>query len=167
MSESDNKKNRRPLKNLPPDRFQPKMLVFWLLLVAAVLALLYYSPGMSSTPEILTIQAVVERAEEGNINKDPNRPPMVRPDPSGGARDWTTITGESRPNANTPYRPFRAAGRVTEATHERLGKTKIFAEQPSQTLVTSILAQVIPFVVENSPTITVNPVNPVKKGAAP
>jgi cell division protease FtsH len=49
MSDSDNKKSRRPLKNLPPDRFQPKMLIFWLALVAAVLALLYYTPGMSRT----------------------------------------------------------------------------------------------------------------------
>ncbi len=147
MSESDNKKTRRPLKNLPPDRFQPKMLIFWLLLVAAVLALLYYSPGMNSTPETLTIEDVVERAEAGNINRDPNRQAVLRPDPSGGARDWATITGESRRDATSPYRQFRAAGRVTESTHERLSKTKIFTEQPTQTLVTSILAQVIPFVI--------------------
>jgi hypothetical protein len=40
MSDSENKKPRRSLNNLPPDRFQPKMLLFWLALVAAVLALL-------------------------------------------------------------------------------------------------------------------------------
>ena len=67
MSESDNKKARRPLKNLPPDRFQPKMLIFWLALVAAVLALLYYTPGMSSQPDNLTIQDVVERAESLSV----------------------------------------------------------------------------------------------------
>src|SRR4051812_33550503 len=147
MAEPENKKARRPLKNLPPDRFQPKMLIFWLALVAAVLALLYYTPGMSSTPEILTIQDVVERAEAGNINRDPNKAAVIRPDPSGGARDWSTILGESRRDATSPFKPFRAAGRVTEATHERLGKTKLFAEQPTQTLLTSIAAQVIPFVI--------------------
>ena len=147
MPDSDNKKNRRPLKNLPPDRFQPKMLIFWLALVAAVLALLYYTPGMSSQPELLTIQDVVERAEAGNVDRDPNHQALIRPDPSGGARDWSTIVGWSRRDANSPYKPFRAAGRVTEATHERLGKTKIFAEQPTQTLLTSIAAQVIPFVI--------------------
>jgi cell division protease FtsH len=146
MPESDNKKSRRPLKNLPPDRFQPKMLIFWLLLVAAVLALLYYTPGMSSTPEVLTIQDVLERAEAGNISREPSKQAVIRPDPSGG-RDWSTITGESRRDAAAAFKPFRAAGRVTEATHERLGKTKIFSEQPTQTLVTSILAQVIPFVI--------------------
>src|SRR5688500_18386771 len=113
MPDSDNKKNRRPLKNLPPDRFQPKMLIFWLALVAAVLALLYYTPGMSSQPELLTVQDVVERAEAGNIEtKDPNHPALIRPDPSGGARDWSTIVGWSRRDASSPYKPFRAAGRV-------------------------------------------------------
>src|SRR5215207_10935241 len=146
MPESDTKKSRRPLKNLPPDRFQPKMLIFWLALVAAVLALLYYTPGMSSQPDSLTIQDVVERAEAKNIEANPNQPAIIRPDLSGG-RDWHTITGYSRKDEGSAFRPFRAAGRVTEAMHERLGKTKIFAEQPTQTLLTSIAAQVIPFVI--------------------
>src|SRR4051812_45489624 len=146
MAEPENKKARRPLKNLPPDRFQPKMLIFWLALVAAVLALLYYTPGMSSTPEILTIQEVVARAEAGNINRDPNKAAIIQPDPSGG-RDWVTIMGESRRDASSPFKPFRAAGRDTEATHERLTKTNLFAERPTQTLLTSIAAQVIPFVI--------------------
>ncbi len=146
MSEPENKKSRRPLKNLPPDRFQPKMLIFWLALVAAVLALLYITPSMSTTPEILTIQDVVERAEAGNINREPAKAAVIRPDPSGG-RDWSAIVGESRRDAAGAWKPFRAAGRVTELTHERLSKTKAFSEQPTQTLVTSILAQVIPFVI--------------------
>jgi cell division protease FtsH len=36
---------------------------------------------------------------------------------------------------------------VTETTHERLSKSKVFAEQPTQTLLTSIAAQVIPFII--------------------
>src|ERR1043165_4999324 len=107
MSESENKKSRRPQKSLPPDRFQPKMLIFWLALVAAVLALLYYTPGMSSQPEPLTIQDVVERAEAKNIEVNPNQPATIRPDLSGG-RDWHTITGKSRKDESSPYRPFRA-----------------------------------------------------------
>jgi cell division protease FtsH len=146
MPDSDNKKPRRALKNLPPDRFQPKMLIFWLALVAAVLALLYYTPGMANTPDNLTIQDVVERAESGNIK--PAQPaPVIRPDPGSG-RDWHVITGESRKDATAPaFRPFRASGRLTDASMERLQKTKIFVEQPSQTLLTSIAAQVVPFVI--------------------
>ncbi|MEN9633339.1 MAG: hypothetical protein RL077_1743 [Verrucomicrobiota bacterium] len=145
MSETETKKSRRPLKNPPPDRFQPKMLIFWLALVAAVLALLYYTPSTSSAPDILTIQDVVERAEAGNINREPAKAAVLRPDPSGG-RDWSAIVGESRRDSTSAWKPFRAAGRVTEHTHERLSKSKAFAEQPTQTMMTSILAQIIPFV---------------------
>ncbi|HEY1107556.1 MAG TPA: ATP-dependent zinc metalloprotease FtsH [Opitutaceae bacterium] len=143
MSEPDNKKARRPLKSLPPDRFQPKMLIFWLALVAAVLALLWYPNTMNSTTDVLTIQEVVERAEAGNI-KQPGG--VIRPD-LGGGRDWHTVVGESRKDASAPYKSFRAAGRVTDENMMRLQKTKIFSEQPSQTLLTTIAAQVIPFVI--------------------
>jgi len=144
MSDSENKKSRRPLKSLPPDRFQPKMLIFWLALVAAVLALLYYTPGMSTQPESLTIQDVVERAESKNIQSNP--PAIIRPDLSGG-RDWHSITGSSRKDESGTFRPFRAAGRVTDENMMRLQKSKLFIEQPTQTLLTTIAAQVIPFVI--------------------
>lgn len=142
MSEPESKKNRRPLKNLPPDRFQPKMLIFWLALVGAVLALLYYTPSMSTTPELLAIQDVVDRAEANNIKPGS----VVRPDPSGG-RDWVAVIGESRKDATTPFKPFRAAGRMTDANMMRIQQSKLFVEQPTQTLLTSIAAQVIPFVI--------------------
>ncbi|MFZ9746916.1 MAG: ATP-dependent zinc metalloprotease FtsH [Opitutaceae bacterium] len=146
MSDSDSKKPRRPLKNLPPERFQPKMLFFWLLLAAAVVALLMLPNQTGSAPEALTVQEVVERAENNLINREPGKAAVIRSDPSGG-RDWMVIVGQSRKDANAPWRDFRAAGRVTEATHERLSKSKVFAEQPTQTLLTSIAAQVIPFVI--------------------
>jgi len=146
MSDSDSKKPRRPLKNLPPERFQPKMLFFWLALAAAVVALLMLPNQTGSTPESLTIQEVVERAENNLINREPGKAAVIRSDPSGG-RDWMVVVGQSRKDANAPWRDFRAAGRVTEATHERLSKSKVFAEQPTQTLLTSIAAQVIPFVI--------------------
>ncbi|MBM3842902.1 MAG: ATP-dependent zinc metalloprotease FtsH [Verrucomicrobia bacterium] len=146
MSDSDSKKPRRPLKNLPPERFQPKMLFFWLALAAAVVALLMLPNQTGSTPESLTIQEVVERSENNLINREPGKAAVIRSDPSGG-RDWMVIVGQSRKDANAPWRDFRAAGRVTEATHERLSKSKVFAEQPTQTLLTSIAAQVIPFII--------------------
>ena len=146
MPEPENKKSRRALKNLPPERFQPKMLFFWLALVAAVLALLWLPGQTATSPDIILIQDVVERAEAGNINRDPAKASVIRSDPSGG-RDWMTIEGESRRDADSPYKRYRATGRVTEAMHERMGKTKMFVEQPTQTLLTSIAAQVIPFVI--------------------
>ena len=73
MSEPDNKKTRRTLKNLPPDRFQPKMLLFWLALVAAVIALLVFPHGSLTTPETLTIQEVVDRAEARDVDRKSTR----------------------------------------------------------------------------------------------
>src|SRR5687767_3546859 len=104
MPETENKKSRRPLKNLPPDRWQPKMLLFWFALVGAVLALLWASPPMTGSPEILTIQDVVERAEAGNIqaSKKSGEIPTIQPDVAGG-RDRFDIRGYSRKTATDPY----------------------------------------------------------------
>lgn len=146
MSEPDNKKPRRGLKNLPPDRFQPKMLIFWLVLVAAVLALLIYTPPIMTSPETLTVQEVLARAQAGNINREQNKTAIIRPDPSSG-RDWMVITGESRKDPAAQWKPFRVADRVTDGTYEQLTKTSAFQPQPTQTLLTSIAAQVIPFVI--------------------
>src|SRR5882757_9128708 len=100
MSEPDNKKTRRALKNLPPDRFQPKMLLFWLALVAAVIALLAFGPNMTTQQEMLSVQEVVDRAEAGNIrHDDPAKVAIIRPDPSGGSKDWVNIVGYSRREA--------------------------------------------------------------------
>ncbi len=145
MSEPDSKKARRPLKNLPPDRFQPKMLIFWLVLVAAVLALLFTTTGASNQPEMLTIQDVVERAETKNIKIDSGAPAAIRPDLSGG-RDGYAITGSSRKDADSPFKPFRASGRITDANMERLQKSKAFVEQPSQTMLTSFMFNLLPIV---------------------
>lgn len=55
------------------------------------------------------------------------------------------ITGESRKDVNSAFKPFRAAGRVTDSSMERLQKSKLFSEQPTTTVLASIAAQVIPF----------------------
>ncbi|MBI5768239.1 MAG: ATP-dependent zinc metalloprotease FtsH [Verrucomicrobia bacterium] len=148
MSDSENKKTRRSLKNLPPDRFQPKMLLFWLALVAAVVALLYFPKTSMPTVETLTIQDVVERAEGGNVRTGGAKddPAVIQPDPSGG-RDWVIIKGYSRKDATAQWAPFRASGRLTDASMERLQKSKLFTEQPQQTILSAIAVQVIPFVI--------------------
>ncbi len=148
MSEPDNKKTRRSLKNLPPDRFQPKMLLFWLALVAAVIALLTFGPGMTTPQDTLQIQEVVDRAEAGNIQHDEAaKIAIIRPDPGGGSKDWVNIAGWSRRDGKEKFTPFHAAGRLTDVMQERLMKTKSFVEQPSTTLLSAIAQQVIPFVI--------------------
>jgi cell division protease FtsH len=146
MSETENKKKRRPLKNLPPDRFQPKVMLIWVSIVAALVLLLLWTPGRLSSPVNLKIQQVVEMAEKGGIREG-----VIRPDATGG-RDWATITGELKepmaPQASSekPVTNFRSAGRLTDANMERLQKAEVFVEQPATTVWTQILAQLIPFV---------------------
>ncbi|QYM80403.1 ATP-dependent zinc metalloprotease FtsH [Horticoccus luteus] len=147
MPEVDNKKKRRPLKNLPPDRFQPKVLFIWFAIFVAAMALLYWTPGRMTSPATLKIQQVVELAEGGKIKEG-----VIRPDASGG-RDWAVVTGELKesipeaPGSSTMTKQFRAAGRLTDSNMERLQKAQVFAEQPATTLLTQIAAQVVPFLI--------------------
>src|SRR6266542_2256449 len=146
MSDLDNKKKRRPLKSLPPDRFQPKVLIFFLALFLAALALLFLSPTRLSSPASLKMQQVVELAEKGKIKEG-----IIHPDASGG-RDWVQVTGETSKDTvlqsdRGETNQFRAAGRLTDSNLERLQKSKLFVEQPSTTLLSAIAQQVIPFVI--------------------
>ena len=145
MSELDNKKKRRPLKSLPPDRFQPKVLIFFLVLFLSALALLFLSPKRLTSPANLKIQGVVELAEQGKIKEG-----VIRTDSSGG-RDWVVVTGKTtEPNLESDRGltdEFRAAGRLTDSNVERLQKSQAFVEQPATTLFAQIAAQVVPFLI--------------------
>lgn len=143
MSDNRNDKKRRPLKNLPPERFQPKVLLIWLSILAVVL-MLFYLPGGKMTPVTeLRMQEVVERAEKGEVQDG-----MMKPDASSGSRDSYVVTGTlkaANPQTGAPT-AFRAAGRLTESNYERLQKA-LFKEQPASNLLTNVASQVVPFVV--------------------
>ncbi len=62
MPDPKNDTKRRPLKNLPPDRFPLKVSLIWLSILAAVLLLFYFSPARSVAPANLKIQQVIEMA---------------------------------------------------------------------------------------------------------
>jgi len=147
MPDPENKKPpRRQLKTLPPDRFQPKALIFWLALFAGVVALYYWSPGVAVAPARLTIWDVVQRAEKGGIKEG-----VIQRDPSEGP-SWVVITGDlteaTLPNDHgVKTTSFRADGTLTDSNLERLQKTNKFVESPATTLFKQIAVQVIPFVV--------------------
>ncbi|KXU36577.1 cell division protein FtsH [Cephaloticoccus primus] len=146
MPDSDNKKSRKPLKNLPQDRFQPRVLFIWLLVGLALTSLLMWSPGRLGAPITLKIQQVVELAESDAIKQG-----VIKPDLSGGP-DWALVTGELRepvpvrPDSEQMTRSFRSAGRLTDSNMERLQRSQRFVEQPATTMWTQIMANVIPFV---------------------
>src|SRR5580698_2136722 len=88
MPDTETKKPRRQLKNIPPDRFQPKVLIFWIALALAVVSLLFWSPGITVSPASLTIYEVVTHAEAGDIKTG-----VIMPDTTAGT-NWDIITGE-------------------------------------------------------------------------
>jgi cell division protease FtsH len=145
MPENENKSKRRPLKNLPPDRFQPKVWLIWLSILAILVLVLRFNPGRINSPATLKIQEVVDYAAANKIAEG-----SIRPDPSGG-RDWEVITGEMKEplllGDSGKTKSFRAAGRLTDANMEILQKSKVFTEVSATNFVAQILTQVLPFVI--------------------
>ncbi len=145
MSEDSSKPKRRPLKNLPPDGFQPKILLIWLAIIGAIVALFYFNPTRTAQPAVLKIQQVVELAEQGKIAEG-----YIRSDASGG-RDWSVITGETTEailkTETGSTKTFIATGRLTDASLERLQQSTAFVEKPATTAMTQVLYNILPFVI--------------------
>src|SRR5476651_1871220 len=146
MPDNETKKPRRQLKNIPPDRFQPKVLLFCVALAFAVVALLFWSPGITVSPANLTIFEVVTHAEGQDVKSG-----IIQPDTTGG-RDWVLITGEMNNPSLTNERGmktsfFRAAGRLTDSNMERLQKTNKFAERMATTVMMQLALSVLPVLI--------------------
>jgi cell division protease FtsH len=153
MPDNNNDKKRRPLRNPTPDRFQmPKVLMIWVIIVGAVVALWAFNPGKPDGPAMLKISEVVDLAVAGKIVEG-----EIRPDPAGGNRDWVVISGQVAPVASggpeligehgRATKSFRAAGRLTDANLERLQATQRFREVAAGNVWTTILSQIVPFII--------------------
>jgi cell division protease FtsH len=145
MSEEENKSKRRPLKNLPPDRFQPKVWLIWLAIIGALILVWKFNPERMNSPATLKIQEVVDYAATDKIAEG-----KIRPDQSGG-RDWEEITGDLKEATLTSdtgkTKSFHAAGRLTDANMEILQKSKVFTEVSANNLAAQVLLQILPFVI--------------------
>jgi cell division protease FtsH len=145
MSDLKNEKKRRPLKSLPPERFQPKVLLIWLSIAAAVLALFLLNPARTGSPAEIKIHEVVQLAEENKIKEG-----SIRPEQSG-ARDQNVIRGEAleaifTDSAGGKTSKFVASGRLTDANLEKLQSSKVFTELPPSTWLSALASQLIPFI---------------------
>ena len=142
MPDPKNDTKRRPLKTTPPDRFQPKVILIWLAIVGALLALYYLTPKGTTAPATIKIQDVVDLAEKGAIKEG-----VIRPEASW--RDGAIITGslkeaslESSPGNKTEK--FVAKGRLTDEYLEKLQRTKVLEEQPVGNQLTQVLVSILP-----------------------
>ncbi|TAG33288.1 MAG: AAA family ATPase, partial [Verrucomicrobia bacterium] len=140
------KSPRRPLKGLPPDKFQPRMWLIWIALLATILLVLWFNPAKKGTQAILGIQEVVALAEGNQVKKGTIRD-------SGSGRDWRILSGEltaatlpvgEGDQGNTAG--FRAEGFLSNDDYKTLQKTGLFSEEPASTVWGSIFAQLIPFI---------------------
>ncbi|ATC65292.1 cell division protein FtsH [Nibricoccus aquaticus] len=145
MSDLKNEKKRRPLKSLPPERFQPKVLLIWLSIAAAVMAL-YFLPGRASAPAVIKIHEVVQLSSENKIKSG-----VIRPEQSG-ARDQYVINGEATSElfpdgtAGGKTAKFVASGRLTEASYEKLQASTVFDEKQQSSWIAALASQLIPFI---------------------
>ncbi len=146
MPDNDDNKKRRPLKNIPPEGFPIKMLLFWAIGISALVALFMLNPGKTPQPAVLGIQQVVDLAQQGKIANG-----TIRSDVTGGPY-WSEVTGEiTEPtlqnSAGAATKAFTMHGRVTDSSLELLQRSKAFVEKPATTATTQLLYNVLPFVV--------------------
>ena len=77
-------------RNGPPERFQPKVLLIWLVIITAMIALWYASPRDPAGSKKFSITELVEVLKDGQIDKGDG---VMKPDPSLG-RDGYVISGQ-------------------------------------------------------------------------
>ncbi|HZZ56600.1 MAG TPA: ATP-dependent zinc metalloprotease FtsH [Opitutaceae bacterium] len=148
MPEPDSRKPRRPLKNLPPDRFQPKVLLIWLVIVAAAITLLWLGPGAQNTNVAhVPIEQVLDWTRAGKIAAEPQAAIHWG---AGGDQLRATITGDATvvTDQKTGSKAFQADGRLTDSELEVLQRSKMFTEPaPSTGVVTTVLLNILPFLI--------------------
>ncbi len=142
---ADNEKNnkRNPLKNSPPERFQPRVLIIWLAIFAAIVSLWFLNPGSSGKGMSLKIQGALDAALAGEISDG-----LIKSDPSGG-KNWVVLSGKIKnpDRGGAESIPFRAEGRLTDENFAVLQKTGSFVEARASTLLTQFIFSLLPFVI--------------------
>lgn len=145
--------NNKPQKNDsgrngPPQRFQPKVLLIYLVIVAAILTIWFANPGAGSNVKQLAISELVQAVKNGQIQEGAG---YMEPDPSYG-RDGYVISGEiSNPlflaegaEAGVAEKVrFTARGRLTEK--DFLLVREVLKEKRASTAMQDVLISLLPF----------------------
>ena len=141
MSEKSKPDKNKPLRNENPERFQPKVLLIWLVIFTTIIGLwLINSPTRKPVRE-WNISEVIKAAEEGRVEKG-----TIKSDPTGGA-NWTKIRAVLKESLDGEETVLVAQGRLTDENLQRLQETGAFREVPASTLMTEILVTLLPFVI--------------------
>src|SRR5690606_36904842 len=137
-----------PARKGPPERFQPKVLVIWLVIISVLVVLWMSHPGAGANAERLTVSELVQAVKDGREAKGDG---TMKPDPSLG-EGGSVITGmitNPKHNAEAPDPAvpeklrFTAEGRLTEQDFELL--REVLNERRSSTAFRDILISFLPF----------------------
>lgn len=150
MSEKETKKPNSPIRNPQPDRFQPKVLFIWLLILFAIGSLWILNPGRQAQTEALKIAEVIALVEDELIVGTP----QIRPDERRG-RNAVIIEGRFLKDVEVDEdgftttqqreRSFRAAGRLTDENVALFQQAR-FEEIQGSSLFSDILLSLLPFI---------------------
>jgi cell division protease FtsH len=113
----------------------------WLFIILIIVSLSVFSDDHKSNAQLqtLTLEKVIQQAEKGDIVKG-----TMHSDPTGGV-DWTIVDGELKTDEG--IKKFTAQGRLTDTMLERLNATGVVGEEPSGSLWTSLVLNIVPFLV--------------------
>ncbi len=153
MSSENNSPQQNNSGNNGPQRFQPKVLLIYLVIVAAILTIWFANPGAGSNVQQLTISELVQAVKDEKIGKGDG---VMEPDTSFG-RDGYVIKGEMSRSALSAMNrdefsssdgpekvPFTSRGRLTE--EDFLLVREVLREKPSSTAVQDVLISLLPFI---------------------
>ena len=141
MSDLDNKTKRRlPPKKLPPENVFSKAWLVWLAGAMLLIALLMWRTEDQKGPARINMQQVIELIDAGKVTEG-----TIQYDMSIGPTG-ATITGKVPADAGLPLgaTSFVTEGRVTDETAQALQRSKIFKEVRSETVMKSLLLNVLP-----------------------
>ncbi len=145
MSDSQ-KPNKRPGGKGTPDRFQPKVILIWLSILA-VMAILWVNTDKKSNEEVISIPSLIQELAADNILQGR----IVSDAGSGQGRyEITGFLKISDSIVEAPVQggiPFKANGWLSDENYTILQNSEVFEEPPANTFLTQVVAGIVPFLV--------------------
>ena len=151
-SENNTPQKNEPGNNGSPQRFQPKVMLVYLVIVAAILTIWFANPGAGANIKQLTVSELVQAVKDEQIADGDG---IMEPDPSYG-RDGYVISGEmTNPDRakveeglllseDMPTKVrFSARGRLTE--EDFLLVREVLNEKRASTALQDVLISFLPF----------------------
>lgn len=144
MPENNSSNRRGPLKG-GPERFQPKVIIFWVVLIALML-IIWQNSTDTEAVDSLPVTKVLEMTQQGRVLAG-----KISPMPNGGM-DWYEIGGTIGTPATddtglegVARKAFVARGRLSEANYDLLQSSGVFKEASPNTFLPQLLSAIIPF----------------------